>query len=61
MLHLTLAAPTSSASCERTFSAMRRINIYIRSTILPNEFSKLAIIAIEKNLSNILNKEDILN
>jgi hypothetical protein len=61
MLHLALAVPTSSVSYERTFSAMRRINTYIRSTILPNRFSKLAIISIEKDLSNILNKEDILN
>ncbi|KAF0763464.1 zinc finger MYM-type protein 1-like [Aphis craccivora] len=47
MLHLALSVPTSSASCERTFSAMRRINTYIRSTMLPNRFSKLSIIAIE--------------
>jgi hypothetical protein len=61
MLHLALAVPTSSASCERTFLVIRRKNTYIRSTILLNRFSKLAIIAIERNLSNILNKEDILN
>jgi len=60
MLHFALSIPTSSASCEKTFSAMRRINTYIRSTMLPNRFSKLSIIAIERDLSNVLNKEDIL-
>jgi hypothetical protein len=40
---------------------MHRIKTYISSNILQNRFSKLAIIAIEKDLSNILNKEDILN
>jgi hypothetical protein len=61
MLHLALAVPISSASYERTLSAMHRINTYIRSTLLPNRFSKLAITVIEKDLSNILNKKDILN
>jgi hypothetical protein len=36
-----LSIPKSPASCERTFSAMHRINTYIRS-MLPNRFSKLS-------------------
>jgi hypothetical protein len=61
MLHLVLAVLTSSTSCERTFSTMSQINTYIWSTILPNRFSKLAIITIERDLSNVLNKDEILN
>jgi len=48
MLHLSIFAPTSWKNfCERTFYAMHQIDTYIRGTILPNQFTKLSIIAIE--------------
>lgn len=50
-----------SGTCEGTFSAMRRINNYIRSTMLPNRLSKLSVIAITRDLSSNLNKDDILD
>jgi len=49
-LHLSLSAPTSSVPRDRTFSAMRRINNYIMSTMFPYWFSKLFIITIKRDL-----------
>jgi hypothetical protein len=40
MIAITL--PVSSATSERSFSAMRRINNYLRSNMLQEWFSKLA-------------------
>lgn len=42
--------PISSATSERSFSAMRRINTYLRSTMEQNRFGKLSILNIEKDI-----------
>ncbi|XP_025194326.1 uncharacterized protein LOC112593952 [Melanaphis sacchari] len=60
LLNLALSIPISSASCERSFSTMRRISTYIRSTMNNDRFSSLAIINIERDVSNNINAEDIL-
>lgn len=60
LLNLALSIPISTASCERSFSTMRRINTYVRSTMSHNRFSSLAIINIERDISNCNNFNDIL-
>ncbi|XP_022179567.1 uncharacterized protein LOC111040116 [Myzus persicae] len=61
LLNLALTLPISSASCERSFSTMRRINTYIRSTMTQDRFSSLAILNIERDISNNIDSNDILN
>ncbi|XP_060846379.1 uncharacterized protein LOC132926049 [Rhopalosiphum padi] len=61
LLNLALTLPISSASCERSFSTMRRINTYIRSTMTLDRFSSLAILNIERDISNNIDSNDILN
>ncbi len=48
---LVLTIPISSASAERTFSAMRRIKTFSRASMSDNRLSNLAILAIERDLS----------
>ncbi|CAI6375188.1 unnamed protein product [Macrosiphum euphorbiae] len=60
LLNLALSIPITSASCGRSFSTMRRINTYIRSTMSHDRFSSLAIINIERDISNSINSDDIL-
>lgn len=60
LLNLALSITNSSASCELSFSTMRRISTYIRSTMNHDRFSSLAIINIERDVSNNINAEDIL-
>jgi len=51
IIQLAITLPVSSATCERSFSAKRRINYYLRSTIMSQErFSKLAILNIERDI-----------
>lgn len=61
LLHVALSIPISSASCERSFSSMRRINTYLRSNMAQNRFTNLSILNIERELSNTINNDDILN
>jgi len=61
LLHVALSIPISSASCERSFSSMRRINTYLRSNMAQNRFTNLSILNIERELSNTIKNDDILN
>lgn len=61
-MHVALAMPISSATCERSFSSMRRrINTYLRSNMEQYRFTDLSIINIERELSNQIDNEQILN
>jgi len=61
LMHVALAIPISSATCERSFSSMRRINTYLRSNMEQDRFTDLSIINIERKLSNQIDNEQILN
>lgn len=61
LLQVALTLPISSSSCERSFSAMKRIKTWLRSSMLQNRFNNLAIINIEKEISKKIDKEDILD
>jgi len=52
LMHVALAMPISSATCERSFSTMRRINNYLRSNMEQDRFTNLSILNIERELSN---------
>lgn len=61
LLGVAYTLPISSATCERSFSAMRRVKTWLRSTMIQERFSNLSIIHIERDISNNINSEDILN
>lgn len=61
LLSVAFTLPVSSATCERSFSAMRRVYTWLRTSMLQERFTNLAIIHIERDLSNAINSEDILN
>ncbi|XP_022161304.1 52 kDa repressor of the inhibitor of the protein kinase-like [Myzus persicae] len=50
MVQVAITLPISSATSERSFSAMRRINTYLRSTMNQDRFSNLSILHIEKDI-----------
>jgi len=60
LLKVALSIPVSSATCERSFSTMRRIKNWLRTSMDQERFSSLAIINIEREVSNQLKAEDIL-
>ena len=60
MVQLALTLPVGSATAERSFSAMRRIRNWLRSTMGQERFSSLALPNIESDLTGALVPEDIV-
>lgn len=58
-----LVIPISSATAERSFSTMRRIKTYNRSTMTGKRLHNLALLSIEREKSEelIQNPDEILN
>lgn len=61
LLKVALTIPVSSATCERSFSAMRRIKNWLRSSMIQERFTNLSTLHIEREISNVLNIDDVLN
>ena len=47
LAHIALVLPVSTASCERSFSAMKLIKSYLRSTMCDGRLSSIASLSIE--------------
>ena len=61
LLQICLTIPVSTAECERSFSAMKRIKTYLRTTMSDERLSDLAILSIEKEISSKLVIDDIID
>lgn len=61
LLSLSLTIPISSATCERSFSVMRKIKNWLRTSMNQDRFTNLSLIYIERDLSNELSNEKILD
>jgi len=57
-LRLLLTLPVTVASGERSFSALKLIKSYLRSTMNQERLSALALISIERNIRRCLDMED---
>ena len=53
--------PATSCSSERSFSALRRIKTYLRSTMCQERLSSLALINIERKYANALNTDKVID
>jgi hypothetical protein len=58
---IAVSLPVSTASCERSFSALRQIKTYVRNSMIESRLSAVAVIAIEKERAHLLNVDDILD
>jgi hypothetical protein len=61
LVQLALTLPVGTATSERSFSAMRRIRNWLRSTMCQDRLSSLAILNIESDLTAKLNPDDIVS
>ena len=57
MLQLALTIPVTSASCECSFSSLKRIKTYLRSRMGNERLSNIAVLAIEREATNVINLE----
>ena len=59
-VRILLTIPVSVASSERSFSKLRLIKNYLRSTMCEDRLSNLAILSIENEISNELNVSELI-
>lgn len=59
-LRILLTIPVSVATCERSFSKLKLIKTYLRSSMMQERLSSLAILAIENEVTKQLNMDDII-
>lgn len=61
ILKIFLTMPISNASAERSFSVLKRIKNYLRSTMHQNKTSNLSLLFIESDTMDSINYEDIID
>ena len=61
MLQLALTIPVTSASCERSFSSLKRIKTYLRSRMGNERLSNIAVLAIEREATNVIDLERVVD
>ena len=61
LLQIAFTIPVSLATCERSFSSMRRIKNWLRTTMRQERFSNLSILNIERDITNNLDTKTIIN
>ena len=58
---LILVMPATNSTSERSFSAMRRLKTYLRSTMTQERLNQLMILHIHKELTDTLTMKEIAN
>lgn len=61
LLQVAMTIPISSSTCERSFSSMRRIKNWLRSSMGQDRFGYLSILNIERDLANSINTTIIID
>ena len=59
LLHLYLTVPMTSATAERTFSALRRLNTYLHATMSQQRLNNLMVLHVHKDETDNLNLVDV--
>lgn len=60
LVRLLMINPASSATAERSFSSLRRLKTYLRSTCGQQRLNSLAMCHIHKNLMNNINVNELM-
>ena len=61
VLLLALTAPVANVAAERSFSCMRRIRTYVRSSMTEQRLSAIANLAIEADMAKLLDFDKVVN
>lgn len=61
ILQYFLTISVSVASCERSFSKLKLIKNYLRSTMTQERLASLAILSIERKAASVLDFDDVIN
>ena len=60
LINLILVNPATNAISERSFSAMKRVKAYLRSTMSQKRFNALVVLHVHKQKNDELNLLDII-
>ena len=60
LLQIAMTISVSTAKCERSFSTLKRIKSYLRSTMSAQRLNDMAILSIEHDLSQNLDLENVV-
>ena len=60
ILQIGLTLAVSTAQCERSFSALKRIKTYLRTTVTEKRLTDISLLSIENDLSNTICLDDVL-
>lgn len=61
LLNIALTIAVSSASCERSFSSLKRTKTYLRTTMGQERLNNLSILSIEKDISAHISLEQVVD
>ena len=61
LLSIFLTVPVSSAECERSFSCLKRLKTWLRSTMSQPRFSFLAIIQMNRDILKKINVSELID
>lgn len=59
-LRMLLCTPASNCSAERSFSALKRVKNYLRSTIEENRLNSLSVMYIESEIMQSIDYDDVI-
>jgi hypothetical protein len=60
-IQLVLVMPATNATSERSFSALRRVKSYLRSTMLQERLNYLMLLHVHKEYTDVIDLKHILN
>ena len=61
LLKLILVMPATNATSERSFSALRRVKTYLRSTMTQNRLNNLLLLHVHKEYTDSLDLKSVIN
>ncbi len=61
LLIIFLTLPVSTCTCERSFSAMRRLKTYLRSQLTARNLNRCSVLHVHKDLTAALNLDELMN
>ena len=61
ILHMYLTLPVANTKGERSFSALKRVKNYLRSSLTPDHICDFCIVAIEKRFTKSMRFENIVD
>ena len=60
LLRIALTLVVSTAQCERSFSTLKRIKTYLRTTMSEQRLSDMSLLSIERDLSNTIPFNEVI-